>query len=100
MLKGFLNNEHINHKKYLSIDLSGGILLKPSFRLCMIIVRPVLPKIPVEGQIDSNICTKCQAYIQKGGSCGCRTPQTILNFPQKDCLRTRKVSRLHGLQSY
>ena len=23
-----------------------------------------------------------------------------LNFPQKDCLRTRKVSRLHCLQSY
>ena len=40
------------------------------------------------------------AYIQKGGSRGSRTPQTILNFPQKDCLRTRKVSRLHCLQSY
>ena len=24
----------------------------------------------------------------------------ILNFPQRDCLRTRKVSRLHCLQSY
>ena len=34
-------------------------------------------------------------YILKGGFHGCRTPQTILNFPQKDCLRTRKVSRLH-----
>ena len=39
-------------------------------------------------------------YIQKGGSRGSRTPQTILNFPQKDCLRTRKVSRLHCFQSY
>ena len=41
-----------------------------------------------------------QPYIQKGGSRGSRTPQTILNFPQKDCLSTRKVSRLHCLQSY
>ena len=24
----------------------------------------------------------------------------ILNFPQRDCLRTRKVSKLHCLQSY
>ena len=40
------------------------------------------------------------AYILKGGARGARTPQTILNFPQKDCLRTRKVSRLHCLQSY
>ena len=40
------------------------------------------------------------AYILKGGSRGSRNPQTILNFPQKDCLRTRKVSRLHCLQSY
>ena len=40
------------------------------------------------------------AYIQKGGSRGSRNPQTILNFPQKDCLRTRNVSRLHCLQSY
>ena len=40
------------------------------------------------------------AYIQKGGSRGSRNPQTILNFPQKDCLRTRKLSRLHCLQSY
>ena len=44
-------------------------------------------------------CENCP-YIQKGGSRGSRNPQTILNFPQKDCLRTRKVSRLHCLQSY
>ena len=34
-------------------------------------------------------------YILKGGARSARTPQTILNFPQKDCLRTRKVSKLH-----
>ena len=45
------------------------------------------------------LCPSC-AYILKGGARGARTPQTILNFPQKDCLRTRKVSRLHCLQSY
>ena len=39
-------------------------------------------------------------YILKGGSRGSRNPQTILNFPQKDCLRSRKVSRLHCLQSF
>ena len=39
-------------------------------------------------------------YILKGGARSARTPQTILNFPQKDCLRTRKVSKLHCLQSY
>ena len=42
-----------------------------------------------------------QPYILKGRARGARTPQTILNFPQKDCLRMRKVSRLlHCLQSY
>ena len=40
------------------------------------------------------------SYILKGGACGCRTRQPILNFTQKDCLRTQKVSRLHCLQSY
>ena len=32
-------------------------------------------------------------YIQKGGFRGFRNPQTILNFPQKDCLRMQKLSR-------
>ena len=50
--------------------------------------------------IDWYLFDGSRSYIQKGGSRGCRTPQTILNFPQKDCLRTRKVSRLHCLKSY
>ena len=33
-------------------------------------------------------------YIQKGGFRGLRNPKTILNFPQKDYLRTRKLSIL------
>ena len=55
---------------------------------------------------DVNICMclctflhLCISYILKGGARGAWTPQTILNFPQKDCLRTRKVSRLNCLQS-
>ena len=40
------------------------------------------------------------AYILKGGSRGSRNPQTILNFPQKDCLTSWKESRLHCLQSF
>ena len=33
-------------------------------------------------------------YILKGGSRGSRNPQTILNFPQKDCLRSRKSIKI------
>ena len=40
-----------------------------------------------------------QPYILKVGLAGCKNPQMILIFPQRDCLRTRKVSRLHCLQS-
>ena len=32
-----------------------------------------------------------QAYILKAGFAGSQKPQIILNFPQKDCLRTRKT---------
>ena len=32
------------------------------------------------------------AYIQKAGFAGSQKPQMILNFPQTDCLRTRKLS--------
>ena len=38
-------------------------------------------------------------YILKVGLAGCKNPQMILIFPQRDCLRTWKVSRLHCLQS-
>ena len=31
-------------------------------------------------------------YIQKAGVAGVQTPQTILNFPQRNCLRTQKLS--------
>ena len=31
-------------------------------------------------------------YIQKSGVAGVQTPQTILNFPQRNCLRTQKLS--------
>ena len=41
-----------------------------------------------------------KAYILKVGFAEYKNPQMILNFPQRDCLRTRKVSRLHCLQSY
>ena len=41
-----------------------------------------------------------KAYILKVGYAGYKNPQMILNFPQRDCLRTRKLSRLHCLQSY
>ena len=40
------------------------------------------------------------AYFLKARVLVVQTPQTILNFPQKDCLRMRKVSRLHCLHSY
>ena len=33
------------------------------------------------------------SYILKVGLAGWKNPQMILNFPQKDCLRMRKVSR-------
>ena len=36
-------------------------------------------------------CYNC-AYILKAGFAGFQNPQTIWNFPQKDCLRTRKLS--------
>ena len=32
------------------------------------------------------------AYIQKAGFAGSQKPQITLNFPQKDCLKTRKLS--------
>ena len=35
-----------------------------------------------------------EAYILKTGFAGFQNPQTIWNFPQKDCLRTRKLSIL------
>ena len=41
-----------------------------------------------------------KAYILKVGFAEYKNPQMILNFPQKDCLSTWKVSRLHLLQSY
>ena len=37
-----------------------------------------------------------EAYILKTGFAGFQNPQTIWNFPQKDCLRTRKISILQG----
>ena len=43
-------------------------------------------------------CDSVQTFIHPKR--WCRTLQTILNFRQKDCLRTRKVSRLHCLQSF
>ena len=33
-----------------------------------------------------------QKYIQKAGFAGSQKPQINLNFPQKDCLRTQKLS--------
>ena len=44
--------------------------------------------------------TNSKSYFLKARVRRVQTPQTILNFPQKDCLRTRKVSRLHCLHSY
>ena len=33
-----------------------------------------------------------ETYILKAGVAGVQTPQTILNFLQRDCLRTQKLS--------
>ena len=39
------------------------------------------------------------AYILKAGFAGFQNPQTIWNFPQKDCLRTRKISILQYVRN-
>merc|ERR1711989_216555 len=39
-----------------------------------------------------SIVSNCHPYIQEAGFAGSQKPQVILNFPQKDCLRTRKLS--------
>ena len=41
----------------------------------------------------SRLLALAYAYILKVGFAGYKNPQMILNFPQKDCLRMRKVSR-------
>ena len=38
--------------------------------------------------------TRSNPYILKAGFAGFQNPHTIWNFPQKDCLRTRKLSIL------
>ena len=47
-------------------------------------------------------CTKKyqQTYILKAAVPGVQTPQTILNFPQKDWLKTWKLPSLHCLQGF
>ena len=42
---------------------------------------------------------KVKAYILKAGFAGFQNPQTIWNFPQKDCLRTRKISILQYVRN-
>ena len=49
--------------------------------------------------IEEKICSELfvffiqgDSYILKAGFAGFQNPQTIWNFPQKDCLRTRKIS--------
>ena len=39
------------------------------------------------------------SYILKAGFAGFQNPQTIWNFPQKDCLRTRKMSILQYVRN-
>ena len=67
------------------------LFVSSSLSLCM---SQLLPK-SLDGGSGSwwqfNISS---AYIPKVGYAGYKNPQMILNFPQRDCLRTRKVSKL------
>ena len=50
------------------------------------------------GDVVNNLF-KERAYILKAGVSGVQTPQTIWNFPKKDCLRTQKLSKLQYVRN-
>ena len=51
---------------------------------------------PTYHQTDSELAPSASqyAYILKAGFVGSQKPQIVLNFPQRDCLRTRQLSIL------
>ena len=82
-----MNKSHIMHQTLISKDVEKVKLDSPEQTYAM---GHFLGATILLGHLLNTINT--ETYILKAGVAGVQTPQTILTFLQRDCLRTQKLS--------